>query len=478
MSNRTNFADSSRSELQDRLQDRVALFELADRLGVPHRGFRFFSAGPDGAAELFRFLDQGRGQAIESPWWVSSQDAREGLDRWCPPRELQQRDRESWRLAERVLGGLVLETAIEGARRILLPWRWHGEGGTFEFGRAWDVSLSEGMGPFGPVLRRLHLATSPPPSLESDALEEMKARSVQLLKALAARGEGSFEFFVDGVRVFLAGGNAGTAWGMEAGSESSEVEVLGWVHPMDAASGLPQPGVLRVLEGGDTVRTPPECRPGNWIAKGPLLVLAGRGACLEEAVGQLLEELHQVRVQGGMQSSASYLRELCASPWIREGLFHFRYLEEEFVPRGRELSEEELQAVLGLLRHEEPNLTGESVVIDGRLRRVGMVDESAPGDGWVEKLGSGVWMVSIDDISRVVRLREPGARRELRALSAGTVLDIQQGVLEWNGGVVLALESMGAWIPHGVSSALAPALQWLVTPGQCVHRGQVLARLP
>ncbi len=453
------------------------MFEVADRLGVPHRGFRSFPAGKTGADDLLRLLDQGRGQAIESPWWVSSRNAQEGLDRWCPPRDIAERDRESWRLSERFPGGFVLEAALEGARRLKVPWRRPNGVSEFELGRIFDVSLSEGTGPFGPLFRRTHLAVSPPPSLSLEVLQKLKSWAIKVLEDLAARGEGSLDFFVDGERAFLAEGDGGAHLGLEPWVERSGTEVVGWVHPMDPHTGLPQPGMLRILQYPEGALIFPGCAEGAWVGGGPLLALKGAGDGLPLALLGLLVELDAVRVQGGLQASIPYLREVCASPWVQEGLFYFRYLEDEFVPDVQPLAEDRSSALLEHLLQVEPALLGEQVVIDGQVRVVRTSGRGESALGQVEKLGHGAWMVSQGDITRLVRVFEGGGGRTLRALCAGRALDVQQGVPAWNGGSVVALDSGSSWVPHGVASLLASALQWQVSPGQCVHRGQVLARL-
>ena len=478
--------DSSalRSELRERLQDRVALFEFADRLGIAHRGVRFFSGDHgDPAAELQAHLDQNRGQTLDSPWWVSSQDRNAGLDRWSPARELRSRDREAWRLGARFQGGFVVESALDTARRVRVFWRRPALNAQVQLSALWDVSLSEARAGPELVQRRVHLAFSPVPGLDSAVTERLLSDALRLLEGLKAHGEGAVDFFVDGERTFLADAQADIdPWfsGVVFSPEPSLVRCMGMVHVLDSRTFLPQAGHLQVSAqgaGSERIWLAPGVDQGAWIESGVVVAVRAVGETFESALMELRRECGTISVSGSAEVSVTTLRELAASPWVCGGYFHFKFLEEEFIPVGNPLEPLDAARILASLSHE-----GDCFSIDGRLFRVGASEagRGSPAHGEevrMERLGEDAWLVRVRDISRFVRrVAQPGAR-ELRAQCAGRVLSLENTVRDFDGGALLILETGGVRIPHSVNSVLAPRLTWVVTSGERVHRGQLLARV-
>gem|GEM_PF-5617362 len=473
-----------RAELRDLLLDRVALFELADRVGVPHRGVRFFSRDlSDPAADLRVFLDQNRGQTLESPWWVSSQDRGVGLDRWSPARELRTRDRESWRMGERFPGGFIIEAALDTARRVRVFWRRPVSSADVRLSELWDISLSEARAGGEVARRRIHLALSPPPGLGGSVEDDVRAQALKLLEVFKAPGEGWFDFFVDGERVFVADGQVDIEPWFAAQAfqdDSAPSRCLGMIHLLDPRTFLPQPGtlVLSIPEdtGGGGWRAP-GAEGGAWNESGVVLAIRADGDVFESALTALGRLCEAISAEGSAEVSAPYLRDLACSPWVHGGHFHCNFLEEEFVPSGFPLEAPELSSILEALSDQ-----GTCFSIDGRLFRSaaferGSADLAQDVSVRLDVLGDRSWLVRTGCISRFVRgIAEPGGR-ELRAQCAGRVLTIESVAPDFSGGALLVLESGGEWIPHAVSSVLSPRLKWRVGIGDRVHRGQLLARV-
>ena len=473
-----------RSELRERLQDRVALFEFADRLGIAHRGVRFFPAGQgEPAAELQAFLDQNRGQTQDSPWWVSSQDRSAGLDRWSPARELQLRDRESWRLGARFSGGFIVELALDTARRIRTFWRRPAFSSKIQLSEPWDVSLSEARAGPEVLPRRVHLAFSPSPGMDPSAKARVLSEVARMLEGLGAVGEGSVDFFVDGERVFLADAQLDIEpffSGVAFAPDGSLIQCLGLVHALAPRTFLPQPGRIQVdlsAGGSDPVWIASGGDQGSEIVSGVVLAIPASGESVETALCELRRKCGLISVRGSAEASLPYLRELTETPWVCGGYFHFKFLEEECTWAGSTLETRDVSQILAMLSGE-----GDCFSIDGRLFRIGdsvtgrNTQEAGHGVG-IERLGEGAWLARNGNISRFVRRVDEPDARELRAQSAGRVFAIESAARDFGGGALLILESGGVRIPHVVNSVLATRLKWRVAPGEQVHRGQLLARV-
>ena len=474
-----------RSELQERLENRIALFELADQCGVPHRRLQVFRQ--DETHLLRRFLDQHRGANWESPLWLTTEVASSGFDRWSPPRERGVRDRELALLELATGHGFLVEATLEGARRYRLAWRLL-SAGAFEFALPWDVSLSEGSCALGPVPWRTHFAVCPPSNQLADITPELERLSLQILTEVGATGEGTFDFWVEGGRTFLADAWSGPLADSPLPYEFELAETwsfAGFVWAMDELTAIPQPGVTRKCEVGEedlpgwSWRKLPQ--PESHSDLGPLAVCIGRSSQFETGMEECGRLLRGLKIHGGLHAGSGYLKEILAHEWIRDGIFHIRLLEEDWISHKVPLSRTKLNSLISKVIDRDEFDTSRSYIVDGKRLSAPVGATFFSSDlSTVEPLGDECWRVSVGDLTRLVRKSTPGApigsglRRELRAATSGKVEKRAESLMDWDGAHVCFVRSAGALLPHAVPREWTSRFRWLVTPGDWVLAGQLL----
>ncbi|MCM2321752.1 MAG: ATP-grasp domain-containing protein [Oligoflexia bacterium] len=204
------------------------------------------------------------------------------------------------------------------------------------------------------------------------AMETQLSRWTQeLAESMGYIGAGSFDFLVDGSRAFLVGGVArldtsfplwervagvdAVAWQMAAAEGLGPEELPAprpsrkWANGIairfyaeDPVLQLPQPGLLRELGERRSWSFPsgeaeldPAVEAGAEVSH-ELLGLLWVGA-QERAQALTLASgvLQDVWFAGSLQTNERFVAELLSHPWVREGIFHAGFVDEEFLPAIR-----------------------------------------------------------------------------------------------------------------------------------------------
>jgi acetyl/propionyl-CoA carboxylase alpha subunit len=438
---------------------------------------------------------------------------------------------------------LLAERYIEGARHIVVPFaRFHD--GRFHAFPMTDASLQ---------LRCRKIVEFCPAAEIAPAMERQLAEwTARLAEQSGYTGVGALEFLVDGTRAFLVEGLPRLAADFELWERVAGTNAVSWQlsaienrHPEpkcrpvrewsagvclrlyaeDPLLQLPQPGVVHELSEQREWRFPgssAELRlplqggedlyeSGNGLL-GLLLVGSSERLQAMTIARGVLEELW---ISGSLQTNERFLFELLLHPWVREGIFHAGFVDEEFIPElrpspelmqifatvcstlqtGKGSSDRSRWAVGDQWVKLDPgqlNWVGEPRVwqraedafgisgmvqlADGRKLRVCAYPVSA--GRWQVRIGN--WFMPVRhvlaDPSRVARVAGKPVQHRLMALVSGRVHSMLyrvDSVVPAHDPLVI-VESLRVLVPHALP-ADARVLEWKVVPEQFVQAGQELA---
>jgi acetyl/propionyl-CoA carboxylase alpha subunit len=429
---------------------------------------------------------------------------------------------------------LFAERYLEGSRLISVPFARFVDGRTQVFPMI-DASLQ--------CRHRKVIEFCPAPSMSEAIEKQLIEWTTSLARHCHFVGLGTLEFLIDSDRAFLIGGTprlhaafhlwervAGTqaiAWQLAAlqGGMTTPLPEMepekNWnsaialrLYAEDSILQLPQPGFVQqvteqkhwdftigeaeldlMVESGESVN------PGEqgWI--GTLWV----GATERSQVMKLTQGvLDQLWIAGSLQTNERFLSELLHHPWVREGMFHTGFVDEEFLPALRPPGEliRLFASVLESIGEGRPGyrwavgdqwvkpdpscvewisppetwetpyaqgLSGVLKVPDGRQLRI-----------CAYPLVEGRWQVRLGSWVMIVRLA-PGKSAEkpkprISSLIPGKVHSIlyRDGASVQAHDPILIVESLGVLIPHALPVDVRID-RWKVTPEQEVHAGQELA---
>jgi acetyl/propionyl-CoA carboxylase alpha subunit len=218
--------------------------------------------------------------------------------------------------------------------------------------------------------------------------------------------------------------------------------------------------------------------------------------------------LNEVWIAGSLQTNERFISELLEHPWVREGIFHAGFVDEEFLPAIR--PPKELLPVFATACSLIPSAptTGQTTVrwavgdqwvkpdADGLRWKEGPFIESESGSGLsgvVEirngqtvrvcayPLGIGKWQVRVASWTLAVRkVVSTGGRQEkssprILALTPGRVhsLLFKEGAVVPAHEPLLMIESLGMLVPHAVPADVR-ILRWRVSAEDCVNAGDQL----
>lgn len=520
--------------------NRLNLLIEAERLGIPNL---LLSADPVSSLREIDVLLHRHRQAF--PFVLKA--AKAG----APSNHFVVRDREDlesrlpiWIEQLRVNTGesiLLVERCLEGARQILVPFARFSDG-HFEAFPTVDVSL---------LLNRRKMVEFCPAERIEPRIEAKIVRYVeQLAESSGFVGVGSFEFLVDSARAYLISGSprlsssfllwekvAGTSaagWQLAAHRHRSAAQaperkpdrcwnsaVAVRLYAEDPILQLPQPGFVQELSelrkwsfsGGMAelewmVREKSEISPmGSSLVA---LLVAGSHE-RSEAVNLARGVLDEIWISGSLQTNGRFVSELLSHPWVKEGIFHAGFVEEDFLPAIRPPVEllplfvavcalvasgvsdpESLKWVVGdqwaksdaavpFKWLEGPHFFEKAGVGKGLS---GVIE--GPSGGRIRvgvyPLGSGSsnkWQARIGHWDLVVRGVPAGAKRKqprISALAAGRVHSIlyREGARVPAHEPLLVLESLGMLVPHALPVEVR-IQRWKVAPEEVISAGTELA---
>ncbi|MBI2712822.1 MAG: ATP-grasp domain-containing protein [Bdellovibrio sp.] len=448
---------------------------------------------------------------------------------------------------------LFPEKYLEGSRHLSVPF----------------VRLNDGKIHCFPVVDgslqcrfRKIIEVCPPHCVDSEILEKVIRWTRHLVDSWQYVGFGSIEFLVDGSRAFVVGGQARLNTSYPLWEKVAQTSALGWqlhaldigvptpplasspnrgvqgiglrIYAEDSLFHLPQPGVIQEVDSGsDSVTT--GLTSGDQVSpcdSGLLCTVQELGESWTKALAGLREKLDQFWISGSLQTNERLLLELLNHPWVREGIFHTGFVDEEFLPQVlpdaeilegmaaccryfKESTEPRSEKVDGVPPVEERWIVGERWVRPARLLRT--PDWVSPPTSWVVKdpgkgeleglsgvlriissestkprlmrvsaiLLNGRWLVRLGKWFMPVRCLAPkgvtepkSLKRRLVALVSGRVHAVlfRKGVWVGTHDTILILESLGVFVPHALPIEVR-VLEWNVSHGDAVTQGQELAVL-
>jgi acetyl/propionyl-CoA carboxylase alpha subunit len=244
-------------------------------------------------------------------------------------------------------------------------------------------------------------------------------------------------------------------------------------------------------------------RAGDEVlpASDGLLGLIFVGGRSRQSALQLSEEvLSQLWMSGSLNTNERFILELVQHPWVKDGIYHAGFVDEEFIPLvrpslellrvGISISAQASQlpatwTASGLKLEPDSNAVpweqGPDHWIQEGLRGCSGRIKTATGDSlricafpvtkdrWQVRVGS--WWIS-------VRRWEKGAAPQLFSLANGKIHSIlfREGTRIPAHESILMVESLQTLIPHAVPTDVS-ILKWRVKPGDDVSLGQPLADL-
>jgi acetyl/propionyl-CoA carboxylase alpha subunit len=437
---------------------------------------------------------------------------------------------------------LFPERYVEGARYVVQPFARF-MSGHFETFPSYDASLQSRY--------RKILSFCPCQSID----QAVSAKIVEWTRKLAEQcgfvGVGTLEYMVDGDRPYLVegaarldtnfhlwekvAGTSAVAWQLAAQDprtqapparsprEDSAAGLCLRVLAEDSMLQLPQPGrVHEVCEKtewsfpGASAELSISIAPGEEVApedSGLIAALWVFGRDATQALTVARGVLEELWVTGSLQTNERFLSELINHPWVRAGLFHAGFVEEEFLPAIR--PPEDVFHVLSALG---PLATGGAEPPEGHSERWSVGDQwvrpssrpiewvSGPEDARVAghsavsgrvklpdgrtvrvsafPLGPGRWQARVGHwtlpLRRVLKPETAKGRAALKPKVLALVPGRVHSILYREGGVVpahepfLVIESLGMLVPHALPKEVR-IQKWRVAAEDSVQAGQELA---
>lgn len=439
----------------------------------------------------------------------------------------------------------LAERYLEGARQIVVPYVRFPDG-RFEAFPLIDASLQ--------CLNRKMIEFCPAGPLEAGVERALLELAEKFASGIGMIGAGTLDFLVDGARMFLIGGAARLSstfrlWETVAGTRAVAWQVAAFegrarlpdrqppkkcafgaavrIFAEDPILQLPQPGHVQEMSAEKTWDFPgaeaeftPALRQGSRVphaSSGALGALWAFAQDRKQALTVARGALEEIWIAGSLQTNERFATELLSHPWVREGVFHAGFVDEEFLPavRAPEALASDFAAVCALAASrggsedsgafrwavgdqwvksgqgegaswsqgpdffEAPGsesartgVTGALALADGRKLRVCAYPVSV--DKWQVRIGS--WSLPV----RRAPSRPTSQKRRPRvlALVGGRVhsLLFREGARIPAHEPILVIESLGRVIPHALPIDIE-IRRWKVAAEDVVHAGQELAEL-
>ncbi len=436
---------------------------------------------------------------------------------------------------------LFAERYVEGARHMIVPFARF-QDGRFEVFPTVEASLQSRF--------RKVMEVCPADSIEPEVEKKLHEWTRKMADHTNFVGVGVMEYFVDGGRAFLVEGSARLntefhLWEKVAGTEvvSWQLATMGIGEPKfataehaewkygialrlyaeDSILQLPQPGTVHELSTQRHWEFPSaEAELSLSVDEGGVIAPLDYGMIgsiwvgakdRKQALTVARGVLGELWIAGTLQTNERFLSELLAHPWVREGVFHAGFVDEEFIasssppneliPLFAALCAESLGAaplaegeragwfVAGRLPAPEPKsdtlawtetprrwalrsghgdaVSGTLQLPDGRKLRAAAFPLVA--GRWQARIG--LWNVTV---RRVVKKEGVKPKPRILALVPGKVDSIlfRADAIAPAHESILILESLRMLIPHALPADVR-ITEWKVRAGDMVELGQELA---
>lgn len=466
----------------------------------------------------------------------SSDQLNEGLELWLD--QLRNSHGDSMIFAEQYL---------DGARHWMIPFARKNTG-EIEFFPIVDVSLQ---------FRQHHLIDFCPPLANEPELEaQIQQHAKKFLEDCQYVGVGTLEFLTDSDRAYLVGGYPGLSsnyglWEKVAGTNAVQWQlttylgteppknektryrsgIASYIYAEDPLLQLPQPGTVWEINEPQKWRSPGQSvqletwhSPKNdlsWNSDGLVALMEAWSDHPERTMDLLISHLSEVWISGSIQTNERYLNNLLSHSWVREGMIHSGFLEEDFIPAsdmptlnlllattlcselmklktsgqwrawGKKIPDPSRLKLRWTTGPEAISVSAPVPAGKTRFRTIeplagvsGVIEFEAPGDG--EILSRRVCAFPVRDLHWMVRIENffipvkyvPSDLEELYiyALSAGRVHSLlQKEGSEANAhSPILLIESLQSLVPHSLPVNVR-VKKWLVRTEEIIQRSQPLA---
>lgn len=450
-----------------------------------------------------------------------------------------------WNLGEVIL---FPEKYLEGSRHFSVPFV------RFNTGKIQIFPIVDGS--LQSRYRKV-LEYCPPFRVDADVLEKITRWTKAFAESCHYVGLGTLEFLVDGGRAFLVGGQARLNTSFHLWEEVAGTSALSWqlaalspegvrvvptavvpksawrqgaslrIYAEDSLFHLPQPGlVVEVASNENTTLSVEEGKRVSSLDTGLLgvtQVLAENSEQLHAALNRALE---QVWISGSLQTNERFLSELLNHPWVREGIFHTGFVDEEFLPQVLP-GVEDLEIFAAVCAWFFDATRDLSVPLSEAQRQEDQESRWMVGERWVKTrallkplswegepsvwsrygfrgvsgrvqiegrpalrvcatLVSNRWLVRLGNWFMPVRRLPPKSQIEARTLTQRRLVALVSGRVHavlFRKGVwisthesILVLESFGVFVPHALPMEVR-IVEWKVSHDEVVSLGQELALL-
>lgn len=426
---------------------------------------------------------------------------------------------------------ILAERYVDGARHFIVPF-FRLPSGDFEILPIVDASLQSR---FKKVVELCG-----PDMIEPSSLRFIRQWTRVLAEDSNYQGVGTLEFLVDGSRAFLIEGltrlnTSYKLWERVAGVSAVSLQLAAiredfharpldrWksavsvrVYAEDPALQLPQPGFIH--EVGETgLSSDAEIRYGVEAGQevpvdgdGFLAQISAAGDNLPAAMERAAELLNGLWISGSLQTNERYLKDLLTHPWVKEGVFHAGFLDEEFIPRLKPdadtlslftvvclhaIGSEHAAGMKWIVGDQWVKVPAEwadipvedaqvwefqgKAGLSGTIRGIRFTAFPKEQMQWQVRLGSWFFTVRAVDPAEKKRMStHERSVRKLRALVSGKVHSLlyRQGASVPAHENLIVLESLQSLVPHAVPVDVR-ILEWSVNPEQNVVAGQIIAEL-
>lgn len=232
------------------------------------------------------------------------------------------------------------EKYLDGGRLLSLPF--YVTEGDIGFFNPVDLSLQKKNKPL--------LEFCPPYKISTTLTGKLKEISKKILADLPYQGYGSFEFLVEDDKAYIVGATPGLqlhSLHSKRVTEKKQAGVQLHLYSEDSVLELPRSGIVREIgfESEKPVAATPAkftVGPGeklNESCMGRFGVIQVSHDNSEKLLERAAEILDGIWISGEVQDEKVFLKELLTHPFIREGVFHASFLEEEFISTRRSTPE-------------------------------------------------------------------------------------------------------------------------------------------
>lgn len=439
---------------------------------------------------------------------------------------------------------LFAERYLEGARYVSVPFARFRDGSLKIFPFV-DASLL--------CRNKKVVEFCPAQGVDAEVQAQIQGWTEKLLDHFNFVGVGSLEFLIDSSRAFLIEGLARLNTGFQLWEKVEGSSAVAWqlatlearaippkasspwqsgvsvrLYAEDPLLQLPQPGWIHELSEKQHWKLPGAEAILSWgiqagqevppTGTGLLGILSVGAQDRRQAITVARGVLDELWVCGSLQTNERFLSELLLHPWIREGMFHAGFIDEEFIPEVRP-APEMLQIFAALAAEASDSwdpsnrwAVGDQWVKAAReaLEWVGdppvrwlrpgraTTDAGAPPlsglSGWVRlpdgrtvrfcafpvsqdkwQIRVGAWMISIRraQVSAGAKRVPP---RKLLSLVSGKVhaMLYREGAIVPAHEALIVVESLRVLVPHALPVDVRIG-RWKVLPEADVYAGQELA---